>query len=461
MVRRRTNIRENAAVEQYESNEMTYEATDEDLTATAGLGPILDLFVKGPLFREFCDCLPKRLSNASYDTEKFALILLAGFLVGYDCLDDLEYFHNNPLIIEKFGAIATAKAFGDWLRDFEPEHIEKLKAFVRHHAHFSRKQIDASAALVIDIDSTSHIQHGQKMEGLDYDFKGNWCLSSLSCSDEMGFSHTLDLRSGNTFSSVGAPGMIREVLSHLKHGDEKYLRADSAFCNQECIEECVRMGAKFTITAHGNTGWENKIGLITEWKEWEWTREELEAFMEKGVKPPIIDLGSFVYQPGWSDLLRFYIIVKRTWKYDPQLKQDRWYYYGVLTNFDLFKNTLQSVMVFHHKRGSAENVIREHKYNFDLKHFPCKKLKANEVYGLFALIAHNHLRTVALIDNREIPLYAKRLRFKFIFHPGRIVTHARRQILKLATRVKKEMDAMVTAWAATRTTVLARVTSQI
>lgn len=457
MVRRKGKIKEWASSQtEYHPNEMDYEATDEDLTATGGLGPILDLFIDSPLFSEFCKSLPKRVSNNSYDTEAFALVLLAGFIVGFDCLDDLEHFQNNPLIIERFGLVPTPKAFGNWLRDFETENVMKLKKFLGHHAQFSRRKIDASASLTVDIDSTTHIQHAEQMEGLDFDYKGNWGLSSLSCSDEMGFSHALELRSGNTFSSVGAPAMIREVFSHLKYTDEKLLRADSAFCNQECIEECARAGAKFTITAHGNIGWESKAKLVTEWTEWQWSREELEIFGEKDQILPRIELGSFLYRPGWSELLRFYVVVKRTWKYDPELKQERWYYYGVLTNLDLLRNSLQNVMTFHHRRGDAENVIREHKYAFDLKHFPCKKLLANQVYAIFALIAHNHLRTVALLDNRERPLYAKRLRFKYIFHPGRIVTHARRQILKLATRVMKEIQAMNTAWTATRQPVLAR-----
>jgi len=457
MVRRKGKLQEWASSQtEYHPNEMGYEATDEDLTATGGLGPILDLFIESPLFAEFCKSLPGRVSNNSYDTEIFALVLLAGFIVGFDCLDDLEHFQNNPLIIERFGLVPTPKAFGDWLRAFDVEHVMKLKAFLRHHAQFSRIKIDAKASLTVDIDSTIHIQHAVQMEGLDFDYKGNWGLSSLSCSDEMGFSHALELRSGNTFSSVGAPDMIREVFSHLKYTDEKLLRADSAFCNQECVEECVRAGAKFTITAHGNIGWEPKAKSITEWAEWQWSLEELKIFAENEKTPPRIELGSFLYQPGWSELLRFYVVVKRTWKYDPEIKEERWFYYGVLTNLDLLRNSLQNVMIFHHRRSNAENVIREHKYALDLKHFPCKKLRANQVYGLFALIAHNHLRTVALLDNRERPLYAKRLRFKFIFHPGRIVTHARSQILKLATRVKKEIDAMVIAWAGTRTTALAR-----
>jgi hypothetical protein len=249
--------------------------------------------------------------------------------------------------------------------------------------------------------------------------------------------------------------MMRESFSHLKHVDEKYYRADSAFCNQECVEECARLGAKFTITAHGNTKWEERVGSIPTWTEWQWSDDELKDFGKKKEHPPKIELGSLLYQPGWSENLRFYIVVKRMWRYDPKLQAERWHYYGVLTNWDLFRNSLQSVMEFHAMRGQAENIIREHKYGYDLKHFPCLKLSANHVYGLFALIAHNHLRTIALLDNREHPLYAKRLRFKIIYQPGKIVSHARRKIIKFAKSIGREVQAMLTAWAGTRESALA------
>ncbi len=92
----------------------------------------------------------------------------------------------------------------------------------------SRNQINSASVMTMDMDSTSHVQHGEKMKGLDYDYKGNWCLSSLSCSDEFGFSHAMELRSGNTFSSVGA---------------------------------------KFTITAHSKMGWEQKAKSLVDWAE--------------------------------------------------------------------------------------------------------------------------------------------------------------------------------------------------
>ncbi len=68
MVRRKGKIKEWASSQnEYHPNEMGYEATDEDLTATGGLGTILDLFIDSPLFSEFCKCLPARVSNNSYD----------------------------------------------------------------------------------------------------------------------------------------------------------------------------------------------------------------------------------------------------------------------------------------------------------------------------------------------------------------------------------------------------------
>jgi hypothetical protein len=164
MAQRRKNIRRIPSANGYQVPELKYEQLEEELTATGGLGPILDLFLDNPFFGELCESLPRRVSNASYDTEAFALILLCGFFVGYDSLDDLEYFQSHPLIVQRFGVVPTAKAFGDWLRDFDAEDIQKLKTFVRHHARFCRKQIDPRAPLLIDMDSTSHVQHGLKME---------------------------------------------------------------------------------------------------------------------------------------------------------------------------------------------------------------------------------------------------------------------------------------------------------
>lgn len=117
-----------------------------------------------------------------------------------------------------------------------------------------------------------------------------------------------------------------------------------------------------------------------------------------------------------------------------------------MTNFSLYSNSDQEIIEHHRKRGQAENFIREEKYNYDLKHFPCQSLKANHVYGLIALIAHNFLRTIAVIDNPDKPHYAKKLRRKFLFIPGRLVKRARTLRMKIPLRFKKEVQGLIEAW---------------
>lgn len=77
---------------------ITYEPTDEELTAGAGLGPLIDLFMQSPQFEHLRKCLPERVSNASFDTTHFALTYLSGFWYGHDCLDDFEEFEEDPSV---------------------------------------------------------------------------------------------------------------------------------------------------------------------------------------------------------------------------------------------------------------------------------------------------------------------------------------------------------------------------
>jgi len=114
------------------------------------------------------------------------------------------------------------------------------------------------------------------------------------------------------------------------------------------------------------------------------------------------------------------------------------------------------VMEHHAKRGNSENFIREEKYGYDLKHFPCQKLSANHAYGLFALIAHNFLRTIARLHRPDKPHYSKKLRRRFIFLPGKLVKHARQLVMKIPRRFQKEV-LLIREWtrAATLSTALA------
>lgn len=454
--------------------ELKYGKTDDSLSSTAGLPILLELFSRSWQFSSFARCLPRRTSNNSFQTERMALLVWLGFLRGYDCLDDLADFEHDRGVMQKFGELPTARSIGNYLRDFHEEHLQKLNEFLRQQANEVRRRMYSEKPLIIDLDSTSHVQRGEKAEGLSFNYKNEWCLDSLVAFDDEGFCHGMKLRPGNTFSSNGSAEMIREIFPILPLDElekkrakrKRYFRADSAFCEQETIHACLERGVFFTLSAHGRTGWKERVkaGVIQEWTPWQYSETEVQRATKVDVSLPTVELGSFLYEPSWSENLKFYFVVKRTWvtkktRSSPEKKtqekgldeeetflEGEWLYYGVLTNWNLSETSLQEVMVHHQRRGNAENFIREGKYGYDLKHFPCKKMTANHAYALIGLIAHNFIRTLALLDNPNKPQFAKAIRKKFVFIPGKIIQTAKQFWMKIPNHWMKEVNRLLHAW---------------
>jgi hypothetical protein len=179
---------------------------------------------------------------------------------------------------------------------------------------------------------------------------------------------------------------------------------------------------------------------------WEFTEEEKKEATEAEVVLPVIEVGSMVYKPGWSPNLRFYVVVKRTLVKDKKTGKDAWKYYGIITNWNLFRNKLQTVVEFHNRRGNAENLIKEQKWNYDLLHFPMLKLSANQAYGLLFSVAHNFLRVLSLLENRNHPMYAKKFRRKFVFIAGRLVWKSSRRIMRMPEHKEREVSEMMKRW---------------
>jgi hypothetical protein len=296
--------------------------------------------------------------------------------------------------------------------------------------------------------------------------------------NQIGLCHGFQLRPGNTKSGVDAESLIRQSFTDGKKQIERkfqfndFFRADSAYCKQDVIKALVELGVQFTLTAHdGTTNWKEileKTGV--DWSDWIYTPAEIERAQKSQKELPQIQVARMYWTPKWSEKeeskLMFPILVKRTWNKDreEELKkrgrqaslfhndgfqhEDPWDYYGIVTNFALDLSTdkvvdksnnvekmkrwsIQEVLEHHQKRGNAENFIKEEKYGYDLKHFPCLKLNANYAYGLLAMVAHNILRWVAIMTSPDKPHFSKKLRKHFVFIPGKIVHHARQVFLKM------------------------------
>jgi hypothetical protein len=122
-----------------------------------------------------------------------------------------------------------------------------------------------------------------------------------------------------------------------------------------------------------------------------------------------------------------------------------WEYYAVVTNLNLVNWSLQEVFEHHRKRGNAENFIREGKYNFNLKGFPCRSMVANQAWAAFAQIAHNLIRWIAILENPDRPSFAKRIREDFLFIPGKLAQGARSLVLRV-NKSTKEVIEKIEGW---------------
>lgn len=141
--------------------------------------------------------------------------------------------------------------------------------------------------------------------------------------------------------------------------------------------------------------------------------------------------------------------MQKEWKEDPFFQgSGHFHYHAVITNEDLLHNSFQDVYSRYLMRANMENFIKEAKVNFDAYHLPCLNFKANHAFLLLLLTAANILRWVSLITKPDKPLYAKKLRRKFIFQAGRLVSHARQLTLKVTKKFKEEVDRLREAWGA-------------
>jgi hypothetical protein len=439
-------------------------ATEEKLTAASGLATIMEVFDQSPLSEGFKAALPKRSTqnNRSAGSYRLGLIQLNSFIFGHDCLDDLEEFRGDPLLESVMkGESVAPRTMGDYLRDFESTNHSQMNGYLGSMSRAVRRQLievlpeqyRPKAAPTIDMDSTDHLQHGKKMEGLAYNYKGTWGLYSEVAFDELGFCHGVTLSAGNTKPGSTAAPLIEHCFKSYKFQDEKYFRGDSAYCYQEVLQTLIRLGVTYTIAANDATsGWRSHLDEITEWTSWVYSEEELKGAEKKSKVLPKVELGRFHWQPSWADNIRIPVVVKRTWQ-DACVKTEEkngqlvllpiaahWEYYGVVTNWDLFQHSLQEVMAFYLKRGNAENFIREEKYGFDLKHFPCIELNANTAFAQLAMVAHNILRWVALVERPDKPHFSKKIRRRYIYIPGKIIKHARQLILKVPVRFYEEVQ---------------------
>lgn len=371
--------------------------------------------------------IPKQRSKASSFEKCSALVL--GFIAGAECVDDMDAIGNDPGFRALNKHVYDATQYGNFLRSFDEMQCKQLM-----HA-----QIDMALKLrfaaqpkvsefVLDIDSSTHAQHAKKMEGLGYGYDDTWGLSTLQAYDQFGFNYWMAVRNGNANTIVGSHEAIAAVFQRLPRGMKKILRADRGYCAQEIFNVCHTAQAKFVICAKQDF----YLGALDKVSNWKRTLLKF-----KDYESDECEVGHTIYQSkNMHETAR--VVILRARKKDLLLED--YEYFAFITNIGQHEWSDEKIIKFYRKRGNAENFIRETKYNFDLKHFPCQKLLANRVYGVLAAFAHNIMRFTALVDNSKKTQFAKALRFRTVNLACEVAKHARYVTFRFVQRQHEEVN---------------------
>jgi hypothetical protein len=425
-------------------------ATTKAFSSLGGLLPLRKLYQQSKLDFTLSQHLPLKHGAKRRNLKKFEQLMFT-FQAGADCLEDAEYLANDPAYVALFDQKNyTAKALGDFLRSFSHHHCLQLNHNLIEQAQKLRQRLpkEQRHSLTIDIDSTINRQYGKKMEGLGKAYNGVWGLDTIQAFDELGLQYWSEVREGGTYSSQGAETIIHEIFKRVppakKHHRHR-LRADSAFCNSGVFNSCQVKDIGFVITMKANI-YGPLIGNVKHWHTQNPTSKHRILFYDGRE----CEIGQTVYFPDPCHKPMRVVIIRAEKKNDqkaPFEHQDNYNYYAWVTSLGEHEISNEEVIKFYRKRGNAENFIKELKYGFDMKHYPCQKLTANKAYGTIAAYAYNFLRFLGLMHNSKKVPFAKTLRRLWVNLPCQIVHHARqltfkymnfhtKEVLKLLNQIK-------------------------
>lgn len=410
-----------------------FETTRKDLTHLSGLQFFHSLVSSIGLDSLIGQILPKnRVVRGQTNKEKF-LTAFYSFIAGADCIEDLELLRLDPLFSEITRKPCSAVTMGRFLKNFCPKSYLKLQQQLPRLAYQLRHRLYPNKPLIISMDATDHIQHGQYMEGVDWNYKDHWCLDSQNAFDQYGLCYGWHLRKGGTHSSVGAVEMIENIFRNTPHKGEKYFRADSAYSNLVIYNSLLNNKVSFTICLRENV-WKpvlKKYGSKINWK-----KTEINFF-----KSNKCEVGSCLYPLkglAGRGFLRVVFIRAKKEKLMPG-ESEYYRYYAIVTDLETRDFKDEKIIRFYMKRGNVENQIKDLKGGMDFYHFPCQKMIANRAWGIIAIYAYNLMRFAAHKLFEEKGCFLKTVRRKMVFIPSELRRGQRKIKLRFTNHMFKEV----------------------
>jgi hypothetical protein len=405
----------------YRLKKVHYESQSDKMTSFAGLKLATDLAAKLGIL-EGLNRLSFKKRQRGVPVADFVMSLVHNFLVGGQCLTDLEALRSEAatrrhLYDLEVPAPTTA---GETLRKFQTGHIKQLESVIAQGISAFSEKLGGDDAVLLDMDSSVFPVHGYKKEGAAYGYTRENGLHPLLC---FWSNHRIllgcRLRAGNRHTADGALSFIDQCVGRLPCGRRITMRLDAGFYSHDIVEHLVSKSIAFSITAHMTTALKTAIAAVDEaaWKKYPW--EDLAEYAEIQYRPA-----------GWGRSFR--MLVKRTPLYEKnQRVLFKHHHVAAITDMP---GAAPSLIRHHFARGGAENFIEEFKNGIGARLLPSQKFNANWAWCVIAQLAHNLAQFFKLLvlPKDEHCSQMKSLRLHWFCIGARFIRSGRKLVVALA-----------------------------
>lgn len=380
---------------------------DQRLTSFSGLLIFQVLFIRLRLKERLKKCFEHLKVSPIFGHHLVVLLLIVHLLLGFRRLRAMDYYRDDPLVLRLMGLrkLPDVSTVSRALYQMEEEGVEKVRLLSRSLVIEGVKR-EYLPRITFDFDGSVQSTKGHAegtAVGFNKNKKGARSYYPLFCTiAQTGQFFDVYHRPGNVHDSNGAEQFMLNCFQVAREEIRNAIfesRMDSAFFSDKVLRVLNECRVKFTASVPFERFPELKT-MIEQRRRWRIIDREW-AYFEARWKPK-----------SWDTSYRFLFIrkkVKAQQKGPLQLHlfEPRDYsfdYKVIVTNKT---ESARSVVLFHNGRGSQECIFGDAKNDAALDTIPCRRLAANQIFTLCAMMAHNLSREIQMLgnpsDSRSLP----------------------------------------------------------
>lgn len=403
---------------------------EQRLTSFAGLVIFQALFQRLRL-KERLAAVMSATRTVAYKPHNLMMMLVVHLLLGFRRLRERDFYRDDPMVLRVLGLqrLPDVSTWTRGLAEVEASDLDGVRRLNREVV-LDRVRDERIRRITADFDGSVLSTRGHA-EGSAIGFnrkrKGARSYYPLFCTVAQ-TGQFLDLlhRPGNVHDSVDAVRFVEECVARLRETGVREIetRMDGAFFSEEMAYKLVELDVRFSISLPFE-----RFPALKKMIEKRSTWHRIDAtwsYADLNWKPK-----------SWPGAFRVLAIRRKTptprkGPLQLDLFEPRDYEFDfrvILTN--RATDDAETVMDFHHGRGTQEGMIGEAKSCAQLDYVPARKLVVNQAFTLSAMLAHNLSRELQMSaeprTDRDSPKRAARWPFRtlhsirhYILRAGRI-----------------------------------------